>query len=268
MSDEDLRRSGVSDNPLAGMMDMERGRATFAIHGNVLGAAGYVDPNDQDQNADFLGQRGDSLSCSPPAEGFGAIHIGAAWDPRRAPYAGLVGRVLGMLPVPHKLRQGRKIRVDLDLGCLYELHNGHRGAVQAFGKSFGAYEQEPYIALSGDERVGDAEGYDEVMTINGLRWDQIKRVLVYVYIYAGAADWAQAAPQVQVRVPGYKPMVLSLGSAHKHLGLCAIASLENVRNGIRLTNHSEYFAGHVEMDRAFGFGLEWADGQKQPLKNK
>ncbi len=246
-------------DPLSGMMDMERSRVKFADHGDVLGAAGYVDPNDQDSNADFLGQRGDTLSCNPPAEGFGRIKIGAAWDSRKAQDTGLLGKILG---------KSNKVRVDLDLGCLYELHNGHRGAVQAFGSLFGGFEQEPYIKLSGDERIGDKTGYDEVLSINGAHWDQIKRVLIYVYIYEGAADWGQVAPQIQVRVPGQKPLVLSLSSHHKHLGLCAIASLENVRNGITLTNHSEYFAGHAEMDRAFGFGLEWADGEKQPLKTE
>ena len=50
---------------------------------------------------------------------------------------------------------------------------------------------------------------------------------------------------------------------HKdELAVCAITMIENVRNGIKLTNHTEYFPGHAEMDRAFGFGLEWDEGKK------
>jgi tellurite resistance protein TerA len=44
--------------------------------------------------------------------------------------------------------------------------------------------------------------------------------------------------------------------------VCVIAEVENVRNGIKLTNHTEYFPGHAEMDRAFAFGLSWSDGEK------
>jgi tellurite resistance protein TerA len=60
-------------------------------------------------------------------------------------------------------------------------------------------------------------------------------------------------------------MVVTIGSHHKNLGICAIAGLENVRNGIKLTNHTEYFPGHAEMDRAFGYGLEWDNGTKASM---
>jgi len=38
--------------------------------------------------------------------------------------------------------------------------------------------------------------------------------------------------------------------------------IENLDGGVRLTNHSEYFSSQPAMDRAFGFGLAWEDGQK------
>ena len=46
--------------------------------------------------------------------------------------------------------------IDLDLGCLYELKNGQKGAVQALGNSFGNLNQAPYISLDGDDRTGAA----------------------------------------------------------------------------------------------------------------
>ena len=57
-------------------------------------------------------------------------------------------------------------------------------------------------------------------------------------------------------------MIVTPDAHMDELAVCAIAMMENVRGGIRLTNHTEYFPGHNEMDRAFGFGLQWADGQK------
>ena len=44
--------------------------------------------------------------------------------------------------------------IDLDLGCLYELKNGRKGAVQALGNAFGSLKEPPYIALDGDDRTG------------------------------------------------------------------------------------------------------------------
>lgn len=254
-----MTQNSVGEDPTQGILEAERERAVFADHGEVLGAAGYIDPNDQFDNADFLGKRGDTLAVTPAASGFGAIRIGAAWDPRRKKSQSFFGKLL---------KKTRKVNVDLDLGCLFELKNGQRGAIQAFGNLYGSYDQEPFIQLSGDERTGEARDDDETITINGARWNEIERLLVYIYIYDGARDWGQIAPQIQVRIPGQKPMVVSIASQHRDLGLCAIAGLVNVRGGISLTNHTEYFAGHAEMDRAFGYGLEWADGQKQPVSQR
>lgn len=73
---------------------------------------------------------------------------------------------------------GAKGGVDLDLGCLFELKNGKKGAVQALGNAFGSLQREPYIALDGDDRTG-AVTTGENLRINGNRIAEIKRILVY-----------------------------------------------------------------------------------------
>ncbi|MBL4588768.1 MAG: TerD family protein [Alphaproteobacteria bacterium] len=229
-------------------------RANFSGRGRSKGAAGYVNPNDVTGNYDFVKRSGDAQSISPPEGGFTKIKIGAAWDNVYIEESKLFGLI----------KTKKKANIDLDLGCLYELHDGTRGAIQAFGELYGYLKKAPYIRLSGDERTGDSEGDDEFMIINGKKWSEIKRILVYVYIYEGALDWAQAKPQIQIRVPKEPPIVVTLSAHMKELGLCVIAELENVRNGIVVTNYTEYFPGHDEMDRAYGFGLEWDDGEKSP----
>ena len=69
-------------------------------------------------------------------------------------------------------------------------------------------------------------------------------------------------PQIQVRVPGEQPMVVTLGARQKKMSVCAVAGIENIRSGIKLTSYLEYFPGHFEMDRAFGYGLSWESGKK------
>ncbi len=179
--------------------------------------------------------------------------IGVAWDNVQVQKAGFFGKLF-----KKTLNQG----VDLDIGCLYEMQDGTRGAIQAFGEKFGDYDAPPFMALSGDERTGNAEGHDEYILVNGAHWADIKRVLVYIYIYDGAPRWSEINPQVILDVPGENNLVVTLGAHDDSLALCAVGGLENVRGGIKLTNYTEYFPGHQEMDRAFGYGLEWADGVK------
>ena len=242
-----------SNNSLASLAEASRDRGHYSGHGRSIGSAGYVDPNDQFNNADFLGRRNDTLSISPPAGGFADIGIAAAWDSREVAAKGLLNRLL---------KKTRPVNIDLDLGVLYELQDGRRGAIQALGDTLGNYNDAPFLALSGDERTGNKDGDDEFIHLNGVHWPKFKRILVYVYIYSGAQDWGQVRPQIHLRVAGQKPVIVTLSSSHKDLGVCAIAGIENVRNGLKITNYTEYFPGQSEMDRAFGFGINWDEGAK------
>lgn len=239
------------------LIEATRYRAKFSGHGNAKGASGYLSDTD-DNSYSFLGATGQTDIFNPPVGGFGKIRIGAAWKNMAVEKAGFFGKMF---------KKVRKEGVDIDLGCLYELQDGHRGAIQAFGEIHGAYKTEPYISLSDDDRTGDDHddnsGEDEIIFINGAQWPKIKKMLVYLYIYGGATHWAEIQPQIQIRVPGEKPVVVTLHTYQSELALCAVAGLENVRNGIKLTNHTEYYPGHPEMDRAFGFGLQWDDGEKR-----
>ncbi len=238
------------------LMEATRSRAKFSGHGKAKGAAGYVSDTDDDAYG-FLGTTGQHEIINPQKDGFEKIRIGAAWQNIIVEEAGFFGKLL---------KKATKQGVDLDLGCLYELQDGRRGAIQAFGEMHGSYNEEPYISLTDDDRTGDDDddddGEDEIIFVNGAKWPEIKRLLIYLYIYDGANDWAQIQPQIQIRVPGEKPMIVTLHTHKSELSLCAVAGLENVRNGIKLVNYTEYYPGHAEMDRAYGFGLEWADGEK------
>lgn len=235
-----------------------RSRAKFSEHGKSLGAAGFISPHDETQPADFLSQPGETAIVNPTQEGIKDFEIGVAWDRVDAPseQKGFLGKVLG------KTKSKKAKAVDLDIGCFYELTNGKRGAIQAFGDMYGNHDSEPFIQLSGDERTGDTEGEDELIKVNGREWNQIRRIVIYIYIYEGVDNWQTVQPQIQVRVPEERPMIVSLKAKKQELALCAVAGLENVRGGIKMTNYLEYFPGHAAMDRAFGFGLEWEDGRK------
>lgn len=232
----------------------DRDRAIRSRHGGA-GAAGYISQYDQDQTSAFLSSAGEVAIVNPPAGGLPNFEIGVAWDN--------VTVVREKNPIK-RLFKKKVLRtgVDLDLGCLYELKNDNRGGMQAFGEVHGALNEEPYISLTGDERKGDRAGPDEMILVNGAHWNEIERILIYVYIYEGARNWASVKPQIQVRVPGEQPMIVTLNARKTRMSVCAVAGIENVRGGIKLTSYLEYFPGHAEMDRAFGYGLEWENGKK------
>lgn len=237
------------------LAEATKSRADFSGHGAALGAAGYRVSSDHPENCEFLEEPGGYVSLSPHEHGFESIKIGVAWDNTKLQGAGFFEKLF---------KKAKKDGVDLDLGCLYELQDGTRGSLQAFGDKFGYFDKPPFISLSDDERTGDSDGDDEFMLVNGQKWTEIKRVLLYIYIYRGAARWSEINPQVVVDVPGEDDFYVTLKAHDDVLDLCAVAELENVRNGIKLTNITEYFPGHEEMDRAFGYGLQWGDGEKSP----
>ena len=152
--------------------------------------------------------------------------------------------------------------IDLDLGCLFELEGGYKGCVQALGNAFGSLQQPPFIALDGDDRSG-ANAAGENLRINGDQIAMIKRVLVYTFIYEGAANWQQADGVVTVKCPGSEDVIVRMDEYGSKLGMCAIALLENQNNEtFSVQKVVQFFQSHPDMDRAFNWGLNWKPGRK------
>jgi tellurite resistance protein TerA len=156
----------------------------------------------------------------------------------------------------------KKGGVDLDLGCLYELKNGQKGAVQALGNAFGTLNAAPYIALDGDDRTG-ASTEGENLRINGGMVAQIKRILVYTFIYEGAANWKEVDGVVTLKYPGQEDIIVRMDEYGSSQTMCGIAMLEN-RNDETFTVEKivRFYDGHEALDRAFGWGMNWVVGSK------
>ncbi len=245
-----MSRENISQDALT---QADRTSNEFSTYQGALGQAGVQDIAAKMAGGEFLTRTGDQVAVSPGANGFDDIYIGCAWNIRKTTNT-FWGRLLGLSSTR---------RVDLDLGVLYELSDGTRGALQALGAADGAYDAPPYIVLSHDERSGLKDGDDEYMRVNGKLWEKIKRLLIYVYIYDGAVDWADVAPMVQVQITGQKPLSVRPQMARHNLSVCAVAMMEQTRGGFILSNLTQYFPGQAEMDRAFGFGVTWQDGTKE-----
>ena len=152
--------------------------------------------------------------------------------------------------------------IDLDLGCLYELKNGRKGTVQALGNAFGNLNAEPWIALDGDDRTG-ASAAGENLRINGAKIPEIKRVLVYTFIYEGAANWQTANGVVTLRYPGNEDIIVRMDEYNNARRMCAIALLENNGDdGFSVEKQVSFFDGHAQMDKAYNWGMRWVPGRK------
>jgi len=152
--------------------------------------------------------------------------------------------------------------IDLDLGCLYELKDGRKGAVQALGNAFGSLNQAPYIALDGDDRTGAAAA-GENLRINGNKLSEIKRILVYTFIYEGVANWQQADAVVTIKYPGAEDLVVKMDTYNSSNIMCGLALFENQNDQtFSVEKIVQFYPGHQALDQAFGWGMTWKAGRK------
>lgn len=151
--------------------------------------------------------------------------------------------------------------IDLDLGCLFELKDGSIGAVQALGNAFGDFDRAPFIRLMADDRTGaNADG--EWMRINGARWNDIRRIIIYTFIYEGVANWTETDGVVTVFVPDNAPIEVKLEEGANDRRNCGIVLLENIDGEISVKREVRYFGSTQELDRHYSWGLRWTAGRK------
>lgn len=145
-------------------------------------------------------------------------------------------------------------RLDLDLGCLYELTDGRRGVVQAVGDLRGAFDRAPYIRLDRDDRSGSPSG--ENLFVNAVHGREFRRVLIFVYAYSGSLD--AAAMAVTVEPVGAAAIAVDLGGDVASSHACAIALITSGADGLVLQREARYVSGfQADLDRLYGWGLTW-----------
>lgn len=185
------------------------------------------------------------------ASGLGEILVNLNWNSQPA-NQGLFSRMFG----------GGGSGIDLDLGCLYELNDGRKGSVQALGNSFGSLVYPPYISLDGDDRTGNS-ATGENLRINGNMVSQIKRILVYTFIYEGVANWQQANATVTIKYPRAEDIIIRMDSFNSIQKMCGLALFTNVNNEtFSVEKVVQFYQGHQELDQAFGWNLKWTVGRK------
>ena len=197
-----------------------------------------------------------SISLTKRGGAGGQLRVNLQWSTGVAPAPakkGLFSRLTGGGP------QG----IDLDLACLWEFTDGSKGVVQALGNAFQApYAGQPIIRLDGDDRSGSVSG-GENMFIDLSRINEIRRILVFAFIYEGVPNWASADGVVTLYPSSGPEIEVRLDESDPSAPTCVIAMLENTGGELVVRREVQYIrGGQADVDRAYGWGMEWARGSK------
>ncbi|GFE77320.1 TerD family protein [Novosphingobium sp. TCA1] len=152
-------------------------------------------------------------------------------------------------------------QLDLDLGVIFEMQDGYAGVIQALGRTFGDFNNEPYIELSGDDRTG-AVAAGETIRVNGRHFDQIKKLGVFALIYDGAPNWQQTDGVVRMNMPGQPEIEIRMNEGRNDKRLCGVALIENVNGELQMKRHMKYYPSQKGFADDIGIFLNWVGATK------
>ncbi len=228
-----------------------------------------------DSNAPYrvtLTRRTPLVSLDEQGAASGTLRVNLAWSMRSTDFGQRSRGLKDVLRDPGSLfrpeivhAQGPAVvNIDLDLACMYELADGSKGVVQPLGDFFGDINQPPYVELSGDDRFGGSSG--ETLYINLDKKDEIKRLLIFVYIYDGTPAFDRTQGKLTL-YPNSGPRVeIDLDERAPQARSCAVVLIENIKGELLVRREVKYVYGfQSELDRLYGWGLQWARGYKSKI---
>lgn len=164
--------------------------------------------------------------------------------------------------------------VDLDLGCFFELRDGRKSLMDGLQFSHGrggnrhqvtkqgCYDQAPYIWHQGDDRGGGASS-GETILVNPNGVSEIKRIVVYTFIFDGVAKWSETNAVVKVKVPGSEDVIVEMGRQTSNKRFCAIVQLDfGEDNSITVKKLVTFHDSHSDCDKQYRWGFNYAPGSK------
>lgn len=198
-----------------------------------------------------------SVSLTKQGATSGGMRVNLSWSARRPPRGWM--------------RKGaeavRLEDVDLDLSCLWELQNGATGIVHPINNQFGSFDQPPYVQLDQDDRTGTSDTGENLM-INLDFAAEIKRLLVFVVIYAGASSFAGLHGVATLYPPVGPPIEVQLDECTVPSQVAAIALLENIGGELIVRREAKYLLPppgifkQQAADLEYGWGLTWQGASK------
>jgi tellurite resistance protein TerA len=219
-------------------------------------SAGASDPGGVSLSKVTLTKSAPSVSLSKGGGAHGQLRVNLNWTakPAGAASGGFFKKLMSAA--------GSGGGIDLDLAALYELADGRKGVVQALGNSFGNLEGPPYVKLDADDRTGSSAA-GETLFVNLDHVAEIRRILVFAFIYEGVPAWDQANAVVTLYPAAGLPIEIALDETRSGARTCAIAMLQNTGGDLTVSREVRYIDGAQDkLDEAFSWGLDWRPGRK------
>ena len=164
--------------------------------------------------------------------------------------------------------------IDLDLGCFCEMQDGTKHLIDGLQFSHGrggnrhqqtrqgCYDDAPFVWHRGDDRGGGASS-GETILVNPRGANRIKCIIVYTFIFEGAAKWSETNAVVKVEVPGGEDVIVEMGRQFSDKRFCAIARLDFAGdNSITVKKLVSFHDNHSDCDRRYGWGFDYTPGSK------
>src|SRR3546814_17286210 len=140
------------------------------------------------------------------------------------------------------------------------MKNGDKVVIQALGNTFGSFNYDPWIELSGDDRTG-AVSAGETIRVNGKFFDNIKRIAVFALIYDGVPNWNKTDGIARMNIPGQPQIEVRLDEGRDNCRLCGIAIIDNDNESLKLTRHMTTYTTKNAL--ADGIGLIMRSDERQ-----
>ncbi|MFI6648091.1 TerD family protein [Streptomyces sp. NPDC050529] len=198
-----------------------------------------------------------SVSLTKQGATSGGMRVNLSWSARRPPRG-------WMRKGPEAVRLED---VDLDLSCLWELQNGATGIIHPINNQFGSFDRPPYVQLDQDDRTGTSDTGENLM-INLDHAAEIKRLLVFVVIYAGASSFAGLHGVATLYPPAGPPIEVLLDECTVPSQVAAIALIENIDGELIVRREAKYLLPppgifkQQAADLEYGWGLSWQGASK------
>ncbi|KOG41894.1 TerD family protein [Streptomyces decoyicus] len=199
----------------------------------------------------------------------GAMRVNLNWNSGTA--GKRLGKKLGFKAMQAMGARGALLppsgELDLDLCALYELTDGAAGVIHPLGNNFGALHAPPYIQLDGDDRTG-AVAAGENMTINLDHQARIRRILIFVTVYAGARSFEGLSATVTLQPQHGAPVEFALDACTVPSKVCALALITNTGSELVVQREARYLVPEPgvspqrTIDKAYGWGLDWSPARK------
>ena len=100
------------------------------------------------------------------------------------------------------------------------------------------------------------------MHINGDKIQDVKRIIIFAFIYEGSPNWEKANAQVTIHVPDMAQIESKLTEKSKSKRFCAIAEIKVTNGNVQVEQLNKLFDGHKDCDQHFGWGFTWTEGRK------